>query len=135
MFGSYSADACGGSVSGTTVGGTTTALGSCVTDLSTGPGKWHTFTSATSQVVTLTTCNATGFDTKLGVFSGTCGNNIACADATTMQLESVSPALRSTATFTATGRCNLPDLCNEVLALLQRLCIVCNGVPTSWMAG
>lgn len=93
--------ACGGSVSGTTVGGTTTALGSCVTDLSTGPGKWHTFTSATSQVVTLTTCNATGFDTKLGVFSGTCGN-LTCVTGNDDATCTFS-GLRSTATFTATG--------------------------------
>lgn len=93
---------CGGSVSGTTVGGTTLpALGTCTTALNTAPGKWHTFTSATSQVVTLTTCNATGFDTKLGVFTGTCGN-LSCLvgndDATC-----TFSGLRSTVTFTATG--------------------------------
>jgi len=94
--------ACGGSVTGTTVGGTTlTALGTCTTALNTAPGKWHTFTSPTSQVVTLTTCNATGFDTKLGVFSGTCSNLTCIAgndDATC-----TFSGLRSTVTFTATG--------------------------------
>jgi len=94
--------ACGGSVSGTTVGGTANAgLGTCVTDLSTAPGKWHTFTSATSQVVTVSTCNATGFDTKLGVFSGTCGN-LTCITGNDDATCTFS-GLRSTATFTATG--------------------------------
>lgn len=94
--------ACGGTVSGTTVGGTTnTGLGTCVTALTTAPGKWHTFTSATSQVVTLTTCNATGFDTKLGVFSGTC-SNLLCITGNDDAPCSFS-GLRSTVAFTATG--------------------------------
>ncbi|MFM9950682.1 MAG: T9SS type A sorting domain-containing protein [Saprospiraceae bacterium] len=94
--------ACGGSVSGTTVGGTTnTGLGTCVTALNSAPGAWHTFTSPTSQVVTLSTCNATGFDTKLGVFGGTCGN-LSCITGNDDATCTFS-GLRSTVTFTATG--------------------------------
>jgi len=67
--------ACGSSVTGTTVGGTVNAtLATCTTTLNTAPGKWHTITPASSGSVTVTTCNAgTDYDTKMGVFSGTCG--------------------------------------------------------------
>ncbi len=91
---------CGGTVSGTTVGGTTNAsLGTCTTSLTSAPGRWHTFTSPTGQVVTLTTCAAVGFDTKLGVFGGSCGNLscIAGNDDATCTFS----GLRSRVTFTA----------------------------------
>lgn len=46
----------------------------CFTPLNTGPGIWFHF-SGTGNKVELTTCHqGTNFDTKLAVFSGTCGN-------------------------------------------------------------
>ncbi|MBX2927623.1 MAG: T9SS type A sorting domain-containing protein [Saprospiraceae bacterium] len=93
---------CGGMVSGTTVGGTiNTALGTCVTALNTAPGVWHTITPASSGMVTLTTCAAVGFDTKLGVFSGPC-TNLLCITGNDDAACSFS-GLRSTVTFAAVG--------------------------------
>jgi len=66
--------ACGGSVSGTTATATATgAPGTCVTTLNSAPGRWYRFIG-NGQVIQLTTCNpGTNYDTKLGVFTGTCG--------------------------------------------------------------
>jgi len=92
--------ACGSTVSGTTVGAPTNAtLATCTTVLNTGPGKWHTITPTQSGSVTLTTCSAVGFDTKLGVFSGPCSNLVCVAgnDDATCSFS----GLRSTVTFTA----------------------------------
>lgn len=45
----------------------------CVTSLGTASGVWYSFTG-TGELVELTTCNAgTDYDTKLGVFTGSCG--------------------------------------------------------------
>ncbi|MBK8611566.1 MAG: hypothetical protein IPL84_16905 [Chitinophagaceae bacterium] len=64
---------CGSTVSGTTVGATFDAAGTCVTT-NTAPGVWYSFTGDGSYV-TLSTCSAgTGYDTKLSVFSGSCGS-------------------------------------------------------------
>lgn len=93
---------CGGMVTGTTVGGTiNTGLGTCGTTLGTAPGRWHTITPASSGTVTVTTCAAVGFDTKLGVFSGSCGSLICVGgndDATC-----TFSGLRSRVIFTAVG--------------------------------
>jgi len=64
---------CGGSVSGQTITATAdAAAGTCVTPLNTAPGVWYSFVG-NGSFVTATTCNAaTTFDTKLGVFTGTC---------------------------------------------------------------
>lgn len=66
---------CGGpSVTGTTVGGNTeTTIGTCGTALNTAPGRWHTITPTQSGSVTVSLCNpGTNYDTKMGVFSGSC---------------------------------------------------------------
>lgn len=90
--------ACGQTYTGTTVGGgTATNLGTCVTALNTGPGRWYR-TQGTGGMVTVTTCSAIGFDTKIGVFSGTCGSLVCVTgndDATC-----TFSGLRSTASFT-----------------------------------
>ncbi|MBV6439983.1 MAG: hypothetical protein EPGJADBJ_01641 [Saprospiraceae bacterium] len=65
---------CGMTVSGSTSGGAQT-VPDCVTALNTAPGRWYRFTAAQSGPVTVTTCNpGTGYDTKVGVFSGSCAN-------------------------------------------------------------
>ncbi|MFZ1785910.1 MAG: hypothetical protein WAU23_11965, partial [Ferruginibacter sp.] len=62
---------CGGSVTGTTVGATADAVPTCVTTLNSAPGVWYSF-AGNGAIVTINTCTGTGYDSKLGVFSGTC---------------------------------------------------------------
>jgi hypothetical protein len=63
--------ACAGTVTGTTVGATIdAAVPTCVTTLNTAPGIWYTF-AGNGQPTTLSLCGS-GYDTKIGVFSGTC---------------------------------------------------------------
>ncbi len=64
--------ACGGSVSGTTVGATTDNPPTCVTTLNTAPGIWYTFVGNGANN-TLSFCGGATWDTKIGVFTGTCG--------------------------------------------------------------
>lgn len=66
--------ACGQTLSGSTTSATADGtLPFCGTSLTTGPGVWYTFYGDGADV-TVTTCGAgTDYDTKLGVFSGTCG--------------------------------------------------------------
>lgn len=59
------------SATGTTVGSCPTSL-TCVTTLNTAPGVWYDFTPTCEGMVELNTCAATGFDTRLGVFTGPC---------------------------------------------------------------
>ncbi len=63
--------ACAGSVTGTTVGATIDAVPTCVTTLNTAPGVWYTFVG-TGQSTTLSMCTGTAYDSKIGVFTGTC---------------------------------------------------------------
>lgn len=68
--------ACGQTVSGTTENGTSQGadLGTCGTSLNTSaPGVWYTFVGDGS-LVTLSTCDQADFDTKIGLFSGSCGS-------------------------------------------------------------
>ena len=74
---------CGQTISGTTVGATIDPVGTCVTALNTAPGVWFSFTGD-GLINTLSLCGS-GFDTKIGIFSGTCaalvcvtGNDDAC---------------------------------------------------------
>lgn len=82
------------------------AVPTCGTTLNTTNGFWHSFTAPCNGAVTMTTCNAaTSFDTKMGVFTGTCtgpspagltcvvGNDDDCAAFT----------FRSTVRFNAVG--------------------------------
>lgn len=49
-------------------------LGTCTTSLGVGPGVWYSIVG-TGGTISVTTCGAaTDFDTKLGVFSGSCGS-------------------------------------------------------------
>jgi hypothetical protein len=64
---------CGDVVTGSTAGASNASLPFCGTSLSSGPGVWYELTGDGS-LVTATTCGAgTNYDTKLGVFSGSCG--------------------------------------------------------------
>ena len=74
---------CGQTISGTTFGATIDPVGTCVTALNTAPGVWFSFTGD-GLINTLSLCGS-GFDTKIGIFSGTCaalvcvtGNDDAC---------------------------------------------------------
>ena len=62
---------CGTPVSGTTVGFTTDAVGTCVTALNTAPGLWYSLAGFNGEV-TASLCGS-AYDTKIGVFTGSCG--------------------------------------------------------------
>jgi Secretion system C-terminal sorting domain len=62
---------CAQTITGTTVGATLDAVPTCVTTLNTAPGLWYTFVG-NGQSTTLSLCGS-AYDTKIGVFTGTCG--------------------------------------------------------------
>ncbi|MBK7434988.1 MAG: proprotein convertase P-domain-containing protein [Chitinophagaceae bacterium] len=61
---------CGQTINATTTGAALDVVPTCVTTLSSAPGVWYTFTGDGSNI-TLSLCGSS-YDTKLGVFSGTC---------------------------------------------------------------
>ncbi len=64
---------CGQTVSGSTIGATTDAVSTCGTTLNTAGGVWYSIVG-NGAAITVSTCNpGTNYDTKMGVFSGTCG--------------------------------------------------------------
>lgn len=63
--------ACGSALSGTTVDATDDAAEDCGTAIS-APGVWYSFVGNDQQVV-FSTCPDEEFDTKLNVYSGSCG--------------------------------------------------------------
>jgi hypothetical protein len=89
---------CGSRVTGTTIGGAPAALAppTCGTTLGTAPGRWYSIVG-NGLNIKITTCAAVGFDTKLGVFSGTCAN-LVCVAGNDDAACSFS-ALRSTVSF------------------------------------
>jgi|APTNR8051073442_1049403.scaffolds.fasta_scaffold00229_53 hypothetical protein len=62
---------CNSTVTGSTTGATADAVGTCTTALGTAPGVWYTFTGNGGSV-TASLCGSS-YDTKIGVFSGSCG--------------------------------------------------------------
>ncbi|NNL81635.1 MAG: hypothetical protein HKO67_14190, partial [Flavobacteriaceae bacterium] len=62
--------ACGQSATGNTNDGSVNDLDSCGTSLDTAPGVWYVL-EGTGDDVTASLCNS-GFDTKIGIFSGSC---------------------------------------------------------------
>ncbi len=62
---------CGQTITGTTALGTPDAVPTCGTTLNTAPGLWYRFTGDGSPV-TMSLCGSS-YDTKIGVFTGTCG--------------------------------------------------------------
>jgi hypothetical protein len=71
--------ACGSRVTGTTIGGAPAALApvSC-TAFSFGAGRWYSVVG-NGLNIKLSTCAAIGFDTQIGVYSGTCANLVCVA--------------------------------------------------------
>jgi Abnormal spindle-like microcephaly-assoc'd, ASPM-SPD-2-Hydin len=65
---------CGASVNGTTVLATFDNVGTCGTS-NTAPGVWYK-TIGTGSPITVSTCTAASYDTKLSVFSGTCAAKV-----------------------------------------------------------
>ncbi|HRK29312.1 MAG TPA: hypothetical protein PK239_18695, partial [Chitinophagales bacterium] len=64
---------CGQTVTGTTVGASNVGNGPlCTTAASTAGSLWYTFT-ANNQNVTLSLCSGTGYDSKIFVYTGSCG--------------------------------------------------------------
>jgi len=92
---------CGSSPQGSTSAATLDAVGTCVTALNTAPGVWYRFIG-TGQTVSISTCNAfTNYDTKLGVFTGTCGA-LTCVTGNDDATCAIS-GLRSLVTFATTS--------------------------------
>ncbi|HUR66985.1 MAG TPA: T9SS type A sorting domain-containing protein [Chitinophagaceae bacterium] len=71
---------CGQSINGTTVGGSIDVVPFCGFAVSTS-GVWYTFIGS-GGVETVNTCAAFSFDTRIDVFSGTCGSlvSVGCND-------------------------------------------------------
>lgn len=71
---------CGQTVTGTTSGSTQNVPECDDNSLDTAPGIWYRYTADQTGTVTATTCNpSTNFDTKIGVFSGTCSGLVCVA--------------------------------------------------------
>ena len=64
---------CGTNETGTTTGGTNTAIGTCTTAQGTGGMHWYTFTGDGNNWTFETVATAGQYDTKIWVFSGACG--------------------------------------------------------------
>lgn len=62
---------CGTPVSGTTIGSGVNAVGTCITTLNTAGGIWYKVQGGGGNI-TASLCGSS-FDTKIGVFSGSCG--------------------------------------------------------------
>ncbi len=63
---------CGGTVTGSTSAALADAVPTCVTSLNTAPGVWYTYVGdGTTNILSL--CGS-GYDTKIGVFTGTCAS-------------------------------------------------------------
>lgn len=87
-------------VIGNTVGANdngTSGAGTCITTVGTGGQNWYVYTAALNSNVTMSTCGLSSFDTKIHVYTGTCGafacvtgNDDACG-------------LQTTVSFFATG--------------------------------
>lgn len=120
--------ACGQTIAGTTTAATIDPVGTCVTALGTAPGVWYTF-AGDGSTTTLSLCGSS-YDTKIGVFSGSCagltcvtGNDDFCA-------------LQSQVTFTANVGTTYYVLVtgfgtNSGAFTLNRSCVFpCSGVPS-----
>jgi hypothetical protein len=92
------------SVSGSTVGTNdngTSGAGTCGTTVGTAGQVWYAFTSSFDAIVTMSTCNAiTDFDTKLHVYTGSCGA-LACVTGNDDDFTCAFSGLRSFVQFNA----------------------------------
>ena len=122
--------ACGQTITGSTATATSDAVGTCVTTLNTAPGVWYTF-SGDGSLTTLSLCGST-YDTKIGVFSGSCGT-LTCV---TGNDDFSGCGLRSQVTFTANVGTTYYVLVtgfgtNSGNYSLERTCVFpCSGVPS-----
>ena len=90
--------ACAQTITGNTSTATPDAVATCVTSLSSAPGVWYTF-AGDGSITTLSLCGSS-FDTKIGVFSGSCAS-LTCV---TGNDDFASCGLQSQVTFqTTTG--------------------------------
>jgi len=93
---------CGQTVTGTTSGAAQNVSNCGGFDLNTAPGLWYRYTATQTGQVTATTCNSgTTFDTKIGVFSGSC-SNLVCVGGNDDDT-ACSSNLRSTVQFSASS--------------------------------
>lgn len=70
---------CGQTVTGIT-SGSPQQVSECGTPLNTAPGLWYRYTANYNGPVIVNTCNnGTDFDTKIGIFTGSCGNLVCVA--------------------------------------------------------
>ncbi len=121
---------CGQTITGTTVGATLDAVGTCITALNTAPGVWYSFTGD-GLLNTLSLCGS-GYDTKIGIFSGTCaalvcvaGNDDACGLQSQVSFTSVvgtSYFVLVTGFGTNAGTFTLARTCISATAPVNDLC-------------
>ncbi|MGQ0740307.1 MAG: T9SS type A sorting domain-containing protein [Bacteroidota bacterium] len=118
---------CGQSLTGTTVGGAIDAVPFCGFAVSS-PGVWYTFIGS-GGIESVNTCTAASFDTRIDVFSGTCGAlvSVGCNDD--------DCGLRSQVTFGTTAGTRYYVLVHGFGAAtgtftLTRTCPPCVGVPS-----
>jgi len=86
---------CGGSAMGTTIGASADNAGTCGTT-NTQPGVWYKFVG-TGNPTRVSTCGGATWDTKISVFSGTCGSLVCVAG------NDDACALQSAVDFTSTA--------------------------------
>lgn len=119
---------CGQTITGSTAAATADAVGTCTTALGTAPGVWYTFAGDGSQT-TLSLCGSS-YDTKIGVFSGSCagltciiGNDDFCG---TQSQVTVNTTVGTTYYVLVTGFST-----NSGNFTLARTCVFpCAGVPS-----
>lgn len=118
---------CGQTINGTSVSATPDVAPSC-SGVSTQPGVWYTFIGSGGSE-TLSTCSAASFDTKLSVYTGTCGG-LVCVTA-----NDDFCGLRSQVTFGTTAGTRYYVLVHGFGGAtgtfsLARTCQPCVGVPS-----
>ncbi|MCZ4320264.1 HYR domain-containing protein, partial [Aequorivita viscosa] len=92
-----------GTVPGTSTNATVDAPGACGGVSITAPGVWYYFddVSGSGSAVTINTCSAVGYDTKLSVYTGACGA-LTCVTAND-DATCAASGVRSEVTFTTDG--------------------------------
>jgi hypothetical protein len=124
--------ACAQTITGNTAtGATVDAVATCVTTLNSAPGVWYTF-AGDGSITTLSLCGSS-YDTKIGVFSGTC----AALTCVTGNDDFASCGLQSQVTFQTTTGTDYYILVTGFgtaagAFTLNRSCIFpCIGTPSS----
>jgi hypothetical protein len=100
---------CGNTYSGTTVNSTVDAVyTNCGAggDNTTQRGVWYVYNNTIGQSVTASTCSATGYDTRVTVYSGTCGALTCMGGNDDMGAACSFSTTRSSVTFNALANTN-----------------------------